>query len=221
MVVAELINYTIPTLKPTDTVEKAIEMMELANVKQLILTEDNIYRGMISLELLEYQDDEQTLLMDLIPEYENIFVKLNQHPFELIGIFQQSDTEIIAVVDNDFAFKGSIAKIDVLNSLSNQLAANELGAILEIKIKDLDYSLAEIARLVESNGTKVLSSLLNKSDSEERDNILTLKLNKQDISHTIATLERFGYEILATFASEPIKSVEKERYDMLIKYLEI
>ena len=216
MVVAELINYTIPTLKPTDTVEKAIEMMELANFTQLILTEADVYRGLVSLELLENQNNVSTLLMELIPEYENIFVKLNQHPFELIGIFQQSDIAIVAVVDNDFAFKGSISKIDVLNSLSNQLAANELGAILEIKIKDLDYSLAEIARLVESNGTKILSSLLNKTNIEESDNVLTLKLNKQDVSHIIATLERFGYEILATFSSEPIYFVSSHTKDSCV-----
>ena len=48
---------------------------------------------------------------------------------------------------------------------------------------------------------------------------LTLKLNRRDITPLVSTLERFGYTIESAFANVPIESVDQERYDALMRYL--
>jgi hypothetical protein len=50
---------------------------------------------------------------------------------------------------------------------------------------------------------------------------LTLKINKPDLSHIGASIERFGYKIIGRFQELEIKSSDQERYDMLMKYLNI
>jgi DNA-binding winged helix-turn-helix (wHTH) protein len=50
---------------------------------------------------------------------------------------------------------------------------------------------------------------------------LTLKINKLDLSRTIATLDRFGFKIIARFQENQVISNEKERLDILLKYLDI
>ena len=50
---------------------------------------------------------------------------------------------------------------------------------------------------------------------------VTLKINKTELSHITATLERFGYRIIGRFQEVESKSNDKERYDMLMKYLDI
>jgi acetoin utilization protein AcuB len=220
MIAKELINFNIPSLKISDSIEKAIDLMDFYKVQQLVLADNENYLGLISLRMMENQIDPTNLLIDLLPEYPNTFANEGQHVIELLNIVQQNNIEVIGVVDQDFSFLGSITKADLIFQFSN-LLGNELGAILVLAINDRDYSLAEIARLVESNDTKILSCFYSKPTNFESQNTLTIKLNRLEIGRVVATLERFGYEIVASYANEPIESVEKERYDMLIKYLEM
>ena len=48
---------------------------------------------------------------------------------------------------------------------------------------------------------------------------LTLKLNRRDITPVVSTLERFGYQFEAAFANAPIESIDQERLDLLMRYL--
>lgn len=215
-----LISFTLPTLRPSDTIGKAIELMEYNQVQQLALVDDDIYWGMISQEMLENEFDEAVLLSEIQPTLANIFSTENQHLFEVLNLLQKSNIEVIAVVDSDNNYKGSIHEKD-LTTIVSKYFSDEIGGILVLKIQDRDFSLSEIARLVESNDTKILVSIYQQNDDIEIGNTLTIKLNRQNVSLPVATLERFGYEIIGSYACQPIASLEKERFDMLIKYLEI
>ena len=48
-----------------------------------------------------------------------------------------------------------------------------------------------------------------------------VKINKTDLSHITATLERFGYKIIARFHETKHTATEQERLDILMKYLEM
>lgn len=220
MIAQELINFNVPSLKISDSIEKAIDLMDFYKLQQLVLADNENYLGLISIGMLENQIDQTNLLIDILPEHSNTFAYEGQHVLELLNIVQQKNIEVIGVVNQGFSFVGSITKADLIFQFSN-LLGNEMGAILVLAINERDYSMAEIARLVESNDTKILSSFYSKTTNFESQNTLTLKLNRTEIGRSVATLERFGYEIVASYANEPIESVERERYDMLIKYLEM
>jgi acetoin utilization protein AcuB len=97
----------------------------------------------------------------------------------------------------------------------------ERGAIVEIKIAQRDYSLAEVSRLIESNGVKIISSYYHTPQVGDviTDSYLTLKLNQSDIAASLATLERFGYNITGVYAHDPIENIDQERLDSLLRYL--
>jgi hypothetical protein len=51
---------------------------------------------------------------------------------------------------------------------------------------------------------------------------LTLKINQEDLSRIVATLERFGYRVIARYQENRTDPTnEKERLDMLMRYLNI
>ena len=84
-----------------------------------------------------------------------------------------------------------------------------------------DYSLAEISRLVEENNCKILSSSV-KNDPDDPNNIrVTIKLNTLEMERVAATLERFEYKIIARFKESKVTEGEREKIDMLFRYLEI
>ena len=49
-----------------------------------------------------------------------------------------------------------------------------------------------------------------------------LKINQEDLSRIVATLERFGYRVIARYQENRTDANnEKERLDMLMRYLNI
>ena len=74
---------------------------------------------------------------------------------------------------------------------------------------------------LKGENAKILSSCVT-SDYMDASRIkLTLKVNQPDISHISASIERFGYKVIGKFQEIEIKSNDQDRYDMLMKYLDI
>jgi acetoin utilization protein AcuB len=222
MIASELINHTIPFLKSTDSIQKGIEFMEDNHLAQMVLADEQVYKGILNLDNLEEVDHSEKLLADVQPDLIQTYATINQHIMEVLQIVQVNDLKVVAVLDNDLKFAGSISASDLLFQFAKTLGMQENGAIVVLAINELDYSMAEIARHVESNNVKIISSFYS-TNSEEFNfkNTLTLKLNRKQINNVVATLARFGYDVLATYSNDPLDNSEKENYDMLIKYLEI
>ena len=83
-----------------------------------------------------------------------------------------------------------------------------------------DYSMSEIAQIVESNDARILSSYI--MTSPDSTNIeLTLKLNKIELDRIIRTFERYDYIIKASFQKSNENDDMQFRYDSLMNYLNL
>ncbi len=102
----------------------------------------------------------------------------------------------------------------------NQIEDFIPGVILFIALKDMDYSLARIAHIVESNGVSILSSyIFTRKDTGSIE--LTLKVNREDLSPVIQSLERHDYEVTSFFQEASHLEDLKGRYDELMRYINI
>jgi acetoin utilization protein AcuB len=225
MTLIELINHDLPILKPSDTVGRALDWMEENRITQLVVCEGEQYVGIVHDEaLLDF--DENELIESVMPQYGEIFLQDFQHIYEALSILSKHNLQLIAVVNSEKRLLGTVSANEIYKKFSELLGSSEAGSVLVVSLKNRDYSLAEISRLVESDNAKILSSYFSgntHADEIDRENAakLTLKLNRENISSIIATLERFGYMVEAAYAHEPIESLEQERYDMLMRYLSV
>ncbi|PLK42405.1 CBS domain-containing protein [Emticicia sp. TH156] len=221
MTAAQIINHELPILKLTDTVGDALSWMEENRISQLVVVDNEQYQGILSEDiLLNY--DEELAISEVMPQYTEAYIFDDQHLYEALSLISKFQLQILGVVDEDKVFTGAITATEIYNRFGELLGVQEPGAVLVIAIKNRDYSLAEISRLVESDNAKILSSYFNGSEfGEENASKLTLKINRKNISSIVATLERFGYMVEGAYAHEPIDSIEQERYDMLMKYLSV
>ncbi|MCB0796673.1 MAG: hypothetical protein KDB85_03540, partial [Chitinophagales bacterium] len=55
----------------------------------------------------------------------------------------------------------------------------------------------------------------------EDSHTVTIKVDKTDIRHIIATFERFEYEVKAYFEETDLGEIYKDRFDSLMNYLNI
>ncbi|WP_310589614.1 CBS domain-containing protein [Dyadobacter sp. CY356] len=211
----------IPILKLTDTVGTALDWMDEFRTRQLVVADSGFYKGIVSEDILFDISDTTQPLSRIIIQHEDVFATEDNHPYELLRLVTQFALDIVPVVNENKNVTGTILVRDLVERFVSELGIQEKGAVVVLKIAERDYSLSEISRLIESNGTKVLSSYYSSSESlhPADASLLTLKLNRTNINPIIATLERFGYDIEEAHANDPIESVDQERLDMLLRYL--
>ncbi|HEV7347985.1 CBS domain-containing protein [Telluribacter sp.] len=221
MLAAILINPMVPTLKLTDAVSTALDWMEEYQTRQLVVADADEYRGIVSEELLLDVPDDSLPLSEVVRQHLDVFATEDQHVYELLRLANQFSLKVIPVLYEDNTLAGTILVGELLARFADSMGVQEKGAVLVLKVTERDYSLSEISRLIESNGTKVISSYYTSSTdyNSPEDSRLTLKLNRTNITPIVATLERFGYDIKEAHANDPIESVDQERLDMLLRYL--
>lgn len=91
--------------------------------------------------------------------------------------------------------------------------------ILEVGLKD--YTLTEIARIVESNNAHVLNlAVLPVSDGSTL--LISIKLDVSDLTLILRSFERFNYNVLYHYMKEgEINDQQKERLNELLYYLDM
>jgi len=220
MLAAELIDPMLPALKLTDTVGEALEWMQEHRIGQMVLTDQSEYKGVLSEDLLMDVADEDRSLTDVMRLFEQVYAFENQHSLELLNLALEHRLEVIAVLNENREFIGTVSVNELLKNFARELGITEPGAILVLTIDERDYSLTEISRLIESNNVKIIGSYFSSAAYGMPDRSrLTLKLNRRDIGPVVSTLERFGYNVESAFANTPIESIDQERLDLLLRYL--
>jgi len=116
---------------------------------------------------------------------------------------------------------GIVTIEDIVNAMSESSAIQSPGAIIILSINKIDYSLAEITRLVEENNAKVLSSYVKTDPNDSNKLLLTLKINVLESKRIIATFERFGYNIFAQFLEMEDAESHQDRLNLLLKFIDI
>ena len=90
-----------------------------------------------------------------------------------------------------------------------------------LEITERDYSLSQIAQIVESNNIKVLSLYITSPPDSTRLEV-TLKVNSTDLASLIRTFERYNYDVKTWITSDDsMDRFYSERFDLLMKYLNI
>ena len=221
MIAEELINQMLPPLKTSDTAEKARHWMDEFRISQLPVIKNQQYQGLINEDTLFQAESSAFRLDELKLVCEEVYAFRYQHFYDVLKIALDNQIQAVAVLDEEKQFIGAITVNDTLLAFAQSVGMQEQGGIIVLLLDDRAYSLSEISRLVESNDAKILSSHASTDTYDKTKTRLTLKINRNDITRIVATLERFDYHIVAQFQSKEMESGDKERFDLLLKYLNI
>jgi CBS domain-containing protein len=221
MIAEELINQMMPPLKPTDSASKAIAWMEELRSNQLPVVDNGKFLGFISEEIILETNNSEEQVSNFKLTGEKSVVSKGTHFYDVIKIASENNIQLVSVLDDDGSYFGVITVQDTIAFFAQTAAVQAPGGILVISLNMKDYSLSEISRLIESDDAKILSSSIKDDEFDSGMLRLTLKINQTDLSRIVATLERFGYKIIARYQETNFTDNQKERLDILLKYLDI
>ncbi len=217
----EFINNLIPPLKLTDKVKLALNWMEEIRTDILPVVDEGRFMGFVTEELVFSNNKPETRFDEISLENISCFVYLDKHIYDVIKVASEYHSNMIAVVDRENHYLGVVTMEDAISAFADSLSIQSNGAVLVLSMNMTDYSLSEIARIIESENTKILSSFISSDPLDDSKIKLTLKLDKTELRHVKATIERFGYRILDHFQEEEGINGEQERIDNLFRFLQI
>ena len=140
------------------------------------------------------------------------------HIYEVLFRISEHKITVIPVLDQDESYLGCTSIYKLMQMISNTGSIKESGGIIVLEVNRIDYSLAQIAQIVESNNAKILSSYITSSpDSTKLD--VTLKINDLELDRIIRTFERYDYVIHASYQKSNFDDDLQTRYDSLLNYL--
>lgn len=211
----------IPPLKGTDDAHKAIVWMEEFRCNYMPVVDDAKLLGFISEGIILESNDIDKYVKDFTLVGLNCYVHLDTHFYDILKVAAENKLQMVAVLNDDQTYGGVITVQDTLTSFAQTAAVQLPGGILVLSMNHNDYSLAEISRLIEENHAKILSSVVKEDPLDPAKMRLTLKINQLDLSRIVATLERFGYKVIGRYQETKPIAGEKDRIDMLLRYLDI
>jgi len=220
MVAKDLISDLIPPLKSSETGAVALNYMGEFHVSHLPIVEHKKFLGIISEEdILDLNQPDKTLRQSS-RSLNKSFVYQHQFIYDVIKAIAQSKLSLIAVIDEKENYHGVITLENIVHYLAQISSIVDPGGVIVLELNVKDYSLAEIARLIESNDAIILSIYVSVQPNSTKMDV-TLKINKTDIQSIIATFERFDYRVKAAYQESESYDDIKDHFDSLMNYLKI
>ena len=221
MVAKDLISEVIPSLKTSDPGQTALNWMEIFRISHLPIVNNQDFLGLISdTDIYDMNRPEEPIGNHDLKLFKP-YVDADQHIFEVIGLASRLKLSVVPVLDSNNHFKGVITTGDLIRHIAGLSSMDQPGGIIVLELIERDYSLSQIAQIVESNNVKVLSMYITSPPGSTKLEV-TLKVNTVDLASIIRTFERYSYEVKTWVTNnDSMDRFYSERFDLLMKYLNI
>jgi acetoin utilization protein AcuB len=221
MLAKDLISDVVPALRTSDSGQKALYWMDIFRISQLPIVNNEDFLGLISdKDIYDFNMSDEPIGNHSLSLF-SPFVNEDQHVYEVIELASRLNLSIVPVLNHNNHYKGVITQHDLIHYFADFSALKEPGAIIVLEMSIHDYSLSQIAQIVESNDAKILSLYISSHTSSTRLE-LTLKINRNDLTSIIQTFTRYNYTVHSTYMDhDDMDSLYENRYDMFMKYLSI
>jgi len=217
MLANQLITNHYPTVDPDDKIFLALQLMEDFDILHIAVVDHNKYLGLVSKDDLLDADD-NTILKVLMSRMLQKSVKSNEHFLSALKLAAQYSLSLVPVINNEQEWIGAIPYMELLKASSQFTGAEEPGAVIVLEMERKSYSFGEISRLVETNDAYV-TQLNTWFEAETALLIVTIKINKLEISDILSTFQRYEYTVRYFIGEELYENELRYNYDNLMTYL--
>jgi len=193
--------------------------MDQYRVAHLPVVEKGKFLGMASETAMLSAGD---VVSDPDMHYTNLIdgsVEPDEHILEVLKSASELHLTAIPVVDKTGNFLGCITLEDLVEKLSQMQGADRPGGIIVLEMAEQDYSLQQIARIVEENNAKILSTSVSPGDAGQIE--VNLKISNPDVNAILQSFSRFNYNIKGSYQEPEYTEDMRKRYEELMRYLNI
>ncbi|WP_174729432.1 acetoin utilization AcuB family protein [Mesobacillus harenae] len=206
MIVEEIMNKEVITLKETNTIAEAIRLMEEQKIRHIpIIDADHLLIGLITdrdvrdatpsifhigehLDVLE-KPLSQFMVRDIVTGHPLDFVE------EVSAVFYEHHIGCLPIV-NENKLVGIITETDLLHTLVKLTGAHQPGSQIEVRVHNRAGMLFEVATVMRDRKVNIQSVLVYPDHEDDRFKILVLRVQTMNPSRIIDDLKQAGLQVL-------------------------
>jgi len=220
MIVKDFIRYDCPVAHPQHTPAEVLAMMNDYKISQIPYVDENDYLALLDELVVSEMESGEPLQKQVKNNYLNPYSIENQHILEVIALFGHNNIMLLPVVDTGKNYIGVLMAEDVTMALGSLFAFNREGAVIVLETTPYDYSLSQIAQIVESSDAKIVQLFVNESNNKECLEVI-IRVDQTMVHRMLQTFYRYNYVVKSVFSSTENTEDLKERYSLFMKYLDI
>lgn len=220
MLTRDLESQSLPYLHLTDKVYQALQLMNDNHVTHLPVVEGDKFTGLISEEDLLMADNDHDELQTLSQSFSTASVKGHEHFLKAVQVATENGLTVVPVISEDGDIISTLAYNDLLRKAADFMSVNEPGGLIVLEVDSNQYSFNEISKLVETNDAQI-TQLNTSNDPETGIMLVTIRINKPEVSDVVSTFQRYEYNVRYFFGEELYTNELKSNYDHLMHYLKI
>ena len=216
--ITDYINNDIKAIAIDESIETVQDFFAELSFSHFPVLEDGTYLGSIALDDVETFDTDKKV-SDYRYTLEGFYARTNMIWLDVLEVFARNHTSVVPVLDDRNNYIGYYEITDIVKFFHETPFLKEMGGIIIVEKNSSDYSMSQIAQIVESNNGKLLGLFIS---NVENDNVqVTVKITLGAMSEIIQTFRRYNYEIISEHQEDNYLNALKERSDYLDKYLNI
>ncbi|MDR0363472.1 MAG: CBS domain-containing protein [Bacteroidales bacterium] len=220
MIVKDYISYDCPIARPEDLPADILDLMNDFKIKQIPYVVDGKYVVLLD----EMQIDELDFQMPIKEQIKGNFIAPfcyeNQHLLEVLPMFGHNYLTLLPVITEEQKFTGVLLSEDILSAIGTSLSPKREGAIIVLDVAMFDYSLSQIAQIVESNDAKTLQLFVSETANPDRLEVI-IKINQPNVARILQTFYRYDYVVKNVFAALDNLDDLSDRYKSFMRLLDI
>ena len=220
MLAIDLIKDDVPPIKPYESLEKALNWMDEFRVSHLPVVDQDKYYGLVSDSLIYDSNQPNLQVAELNLTLHRPFVLEHFHFYRVIQLLVEHKLSVVPILDSNEKYLGVTTISYLMNFLTNASSFSEPGSVIVLEMNQHDYSLSQISQIVESNDAQILSNYIT-SVKDSKFLEVTIKVNRKNIEPILQTFFRYDYSVKASFSEDDFELDMKNRYEGLMKYLNI
>ncbi len=220
MIARELITNDVPPIRSSETVEKALNWLDEFKVTHLAVVDGTQYQGLISENILYDAASSDMTIAELNVTLNRPFIYEDRHIYEVMKMVSDMQLSIAPILDKSDNYIGLTTLPSLMHLISNTSSISESGSVIVLELNQNDYSLGHLAQIIEGDDTKILSTYITSSaDSTLME--VTIKVNRKNIQGVLQALARYDYVVNASYSEIDYQEDMKDRFESLMKYLDM
>lgn len=217
MSIARLISPLVPTLNPTDSGDRALELMEENHYTHLPLVADDNYLALVAEnDIHDWATPEEPLSEGMFLQFKPAII-VGSHPYEALRLMKQLKLSVLPVIDAEQKYLGSVTHESMLTFLIENSSLDNPGGIIVLEIEPRNYSLYQIARICENEDITILNTQLYTTPAGIME--LTLKTNRTSLEPLVSSFERHEYKVIEVYGDPKGREDLMDKYHLLMNYL--
>ncbi|MCS7297652.1 MAG: CBS domain-containing protein [Bacteroidia bacterium] len=210
-----------PFLTPQDSVGKARHLFQkYPHLLHLpLISEEKRYLGLLPKKALRKAEPHIPL---------ELFSPLSLPPlspsdvlYEALQKMKEYKVFELPIAGEDGEYRGLLTLRKLAIWWSQLAAVREPGTVVILEMPLRDYSLAEIASILESDEIRILSAYILPHENDFQKIYIVLKVNTIYLTRSLSLLERKGYKVVATHGDSLMERQAREQLAALLRYLDI